>query len=185
MNIIAEEWRDVKGAENRYQISSLGRVKSLARVVCCGKRKGRVTYRTVKEKILKTHFDKDGYAQVLIAMREGDRFKTVKVHALVAAAFLGPKPEGTWVLHGPNGKKDNSPSNLYYGTPQQNSMDKWRDGTVRIGEIHHKSKLKADDILAIRQLHSNGTTMADIAKIYQVNKSAIQKIIAKINWGWL
>lgn len=185
MVIIAEEWRPVQGAEGRYEVSSLGRVKSLERVVYCGTRKGKRAYRTVPEKILKIGLDSDGYHQVLIASKEGEKFKSTKVHQLVAAAFLGEKPAGSWVLHGPNGKEDNAITNLYYGTPAQNVQDKWRDGTIIIGEKHHKAKLTQEDILTIRDCHAKGMTMKEIAKIYGVNQSAIHKIIARVNWKWL
>ncbi len=185
MNIIAEEWRPVPSAEGRYEVSSLGRIKSLRRVVSCGIRKGEIAYRTVPEKILKPGLDSDGYAQVLIAPKEGDKFKTTKIHQLVALAFLGPKPQGQWVLHGPNGKEDNSVQNLYYGTPAQNVRDKWRDGTVIIGESHHKAKLKEADVIEIRELHAHGLTHKEIAKHYGVYHTAITKIISGQNWKWL
>ena len=185
MNIIAEEWRPVPGAEGRYEVSSLGRVKSLTRRVSCGARKGRLAYRTVPEKILKPGFDQDGYAQVLIANTEGDKFKNIKVHQLVALVFFGPRPSGQWVLHGSNGKSDNSVQNLYYGTPVQNVKDRWRDGTVIIGEMHHKAKLKEADVIKIRQLHEQGLTQRDIAAQYGVGHTAIAKIIKRQNWKWL
>lgn len=185
MDIIAEEWRPVPGAEGRYEVSSLGRVKSLKRVVSCGMRKGKTAHRTVPEKILKLGRDSDGYAQVLIAAREGDKFKNTKVHQLVALVFLGPRPEGEWVLHGPNGKDDNSVQNLYYGTPAQNVKDKWRDGTVIIGENHHKAKLKDADVIEIRKLHEQGLTCKAIAARYGVYHTAITKIINRQNWKWL
>lgn len=185
MNIIAEEWRPVPGAEGRYEVSNFGRVKSLKRIVSCGIRQGKLAHRTVPEKILKPGFDQDGYAQVLIAQFEGDKFKNTKIHQLVASVFLGPRPKDKWVLHGPNGKKDNSVQNLYYGTPSQNAKDKWRDGTVIIGEKHHKAKLKEVDVITIRDLHKHGLTQKEIAARYCVGDTAIAKIINRENWKWL
>jgi hypothetical protein len=52
------------------------------------------------------------------------------VHKLVATAFLGPLPSDKHeVCHGPNGKQDNRPANLSYGTRSQNQFDRYRDGT--------------------------------------------------------
>ena len=185
MNIIAEEWRPVPGAEGRYEVSSLGRVKSLRRVVSCGVRHGRPETRTVSEKILKPCKDTDGYDLVRFPWQEKEKLKTCTVHKLVAMAFLGPKPEGQWVLHGPNGKNDNSVENLYYGTPAQNVQDKWRDGTVIIGEAHHKAKLKEADVIEIRRLYSEGFTQVKIAALYDVGSTAINKIVCRQNWKWL
>jgi hypothetical protein len=184
MTIIAEEWRPVPGAEGRYEVSSLGRVKSLKRTVR-SMRRGRVGQRTVPEKILSLAKDSDGYFMASFSLVEGGKSKSHKVHQLVAAAFLGERPEGMWVLHGPNGRSDNSVSNLYYGTPRQNVQDKWRDGTVIIGEQHHRAKLTKENVLAIRACHAKGMTMQDMAKTYGVNPTAIQKIISRVNWRWL
>ena len=185
MDIIAEKWRPVLGAEGRYEISNLGRVKSLSRIVFCGTRNGKPAYRTVSEKILKLGLDQDGYAQVLIAAKERDKFKTAKVHHLVAAAFLGPRPKGMWVLHGPNGNKDNSVQNLYYGTPAQNIQDKWRDGTIVIGEAHHRAKLKETDVLEIRQLYGQGLSAREIASRYGVGVTTVNSAVKGKNWKWL
>lgn len=185
MNIIAEEWRPVPGAEGRYEVSNLGRVKSLRRVVSCGIRRGKPQTRTVPEKILSPGKDTDGYDLVHFSWKEKEKPKPCTVHKLVAMAFLGPKPEGCWVLHGPNGKEDNSVENLYYGTPAQNVQDKWRDGTIVLGEQHHKAKLTQQNVLAIRDCHAKGMTMKEIAKIYGVNQTAIHKIISRVNWKWL
>ena len=121
----------------------------------------------------------------VFALTEGGKPKSHKVHQLVAHAFLGEQPEGTWVLHGPRGKTDNSWNNLYYGTPKQNIADKWRDGTIVIGEAHHKAKLKEADVINIRQLWANNTSIKAIADQYCVGASAIEKIVKRQNWRWL
>jgi hypothetical protein len=185
MNIITEEWRPVAGAEGRYEVSNLGRVRSLPRTVCCNRKKGTPKHRSVAGKILAPGSDTDGYAMAAFALTEGGKVKSYKIHQLVAHTFLGKQPEGTWVLHGPNGKTDNSCDNLYYGTPRQNIADKWRDGTVIVGEAHHKAKLKEADVINIRQLRANGALIRVIADQYCVGASAINKIVTGQNWKWL
>lgn len=185
MDIIAEEWRPVPGAEGRYEVSNLGRVKSLKRVVSCGLQHGKLRTRTVPEKILSPCKDTDGYDLVRFSWKEKEKPRPCTVHKLVAMAFLGPRPEGCWVLHGPKGKEDNSIENLYYGTPVQNVKDKWRDGTVIIGEKHHKAKLKEVDVIAIRDLYRQGLTQKAIAARYCVGVTAIAKIVNRENWKWL
>jgi len=185
MDIIAEEWRPVPRANGRYMVSSLGRVKSLERVIQCGIRHGKTRHRTVRERILRLAKDCDGYAMATFSMTEGGRPKSHKVHQLVAHAFLGKQPDGTWVLHGINGKEDNRVENLYYGTPAQNVKDKWRDGTIIVGEKHHKAKLKEADVIEIRELHEQGLTCKAIAARYGVYHTAIAKIINRQNWRWL
>ena len=57
------------------------------------------------------------------------------VHRLVAAAFLGPCPQGMQVRHGEAGALDNGIGNLCYGTAKDNAQDNLRHGTN-----HHASK---------------------------------------------
>lgn len=86
-----EIWKPVAGYEELYEVSSLGRVKSLA------------NNKSRKEKILKPYND-DGYLQVQL-YRDGKR-KFFKVHRLVAAAFI-PNPLGLPEVN----HKDENPSN--------------------------------------------------------------------------
>src|SRR5690606_24472254 len=97
-----ETWRDVPGYEGYYQVSDLGRVKSLARVVP----DRRVGQRSIPEKILK-HGIRSGYESVLIQRRKIRTNRTV--HSLVAEAFLGPKPDGSNVCHKNGNSADNRP----------------------------------------------------------------------------
>ena len=93
MNIVDEQWRPVVGFEGLYEISNLGRVKSL------GNNKSR------KEKVLKPGMTKDGYLFVILC-RNG-KGKTFKVHRLVAIAFL-PNPKGLPEVNHLNEDKTNN-----------------------------------------------------------------------------
>jgi hypothetical protein len=53
---------------------------------------------------------------------------TRTIHSLVLDAFIGPPPKGHECCHGPLGSLNNHLSNLSYGTPGQNGLDKRRDG---------------------------------------------------------
>ena len=72
-----EEWKDIKGYEGLYKISSYGRVKSL------GNDKNR------KEKILSSKSNREGYVRVYL-FKDG-KGKMYRVHRLVAEAFI-PNP---------------------------------------------------------------------------------------------
>ena len=82
-----EEWRDVPDYEGLYQVSSLGRVKSLERLVNNGK-----AYYKIKEKILKSSVDASGYPMVVLY--NGGVGKTMRLHLLVSFAFLGHAHRG-------------------------------------------------------------------------------------------
>lgn len=106
MNTINEIWKPVKDYPN-YQISNLGRVKSLNY-----KRSG-------EEKILKSCTDDNGYYQVSLS-RNGKN-KTCKIHRLVAEAFI-PNPNNLpQVNHKDEDKNNNIPNNLEWCTAKYNS----------------------------------------------------------------
>ena len=84
-----EIWRDIKGYDGEYQVSNLGRVKSL---------------KYGKEKIMKFGTNKDNYLRVILC--KNNKVKTFRVHLLVAMAFL-PNPDNLPQLN----HKDENPSN--------------------------------------------------------------------------
>ena len=69
------------------------------------------------------------YGHLGIHLSKNGVERIIRVHQLVATAWIGPCPEGQQVRHGPNGVTDNSVSNLCYGTPSEDGFDKRRDGT--------------------------------------------------------
>lgn len=70
---------------------------------------------------LNGHLDRDGYRTISGGARGASR---MKVHHLVAEAFLGPRPAGAVVRHRNDLKLDNRAENLVYGTRRDN----WHDG---------------------------------------------------------
>lgn len=119
-----ERWRDVVGYEGMYQVSNLGRVRSMDRLV----RHYRGGVRKIKSRILAV-YPRNQHGHLATHLSKEGNQHTIYVHRLVAAAWIGPCPDGQQVRHGSNGLLDNSISNLCYGTPQEDAEDKWRDGT--------------------------------------------------------
>jgi hypothetical protein len=124
-----EWWKWVVGYKGYYQGSTLGRVRSVDRIVV--DKNGR-TFRR-RGRILRPGRNADGYLHVGLCKNGVSR--TRKVHQLVAAAFLGPCPDGQIVRHGLGGKLDNSVSNLCYGTLSENGLDRVRDGTTNARSV--------------------------------------------------
>ncbi len=105
-----EEWRDIKGYEGYYQISNLGRVKSLPRDVGSNRCK--------KEIIMKTSLDKDGYENLVL--RKDGKQKHFRVNRLVAEAFLENPNNYPQVNHKDEDKTNNNVNNLEWCSPKYN-----------------------------------------------------------------
>lgn len=109
-----EIWKDVKGYEGLYQVSNLGRVKSLRRKTWNGK-----GYFVINEKYLKESFNNSGYKNVGISKNGKSRFYAV--HRLVAETFVKNPNNYNVVNHINEIKTDNRPENLEWCTKQYNS----------------------------------------------------------------
>lgn len=106
--ITNEIWKDIPGYENLYQISSMGKVKSLRRTV---KYKNGAIH-IVNEKILKPSKDREGYLRIFLC-KEGIN-KNMLVHRLVCESFLKNPYNLPEVNHRNEIKTDNRLENLEY-----------------------------------------------------------------------
>lgn len=110
-----ENWKDIKGYEGLYQVSDLGRVRSLERDVY--NPRGNVM-RHIEEKILVQRINKHGYVRVNLYLN--GKIKTISTHRLVAEAFL-PNPENkSQINHIDEIKTNNAVSNLEWCNAQYN-----------------------------------------------------------------
>lgn len=129
----AEKWRDIPGYEGSYQASSLGRVRSLTRKVELNNQLAKTRWqygkvlRPASGGIKKSDGKPD--TRLAVVLRKDGRSRTLRVHSLVALAFLGPKPDGLEVAHINGINTDNRLPNLRYVTHAENEMDKFLHGT--------------------------------------------------------
>lgn len=119
-----EEWRPVVGYEGAYEVSSIGRVRSLDREIL-----GRWGPHIRRGHFLRPHTDKDGYQRVRPSLHGEAR--AAPVHRLVLLAFVGPQPEGHVALHRDGNPSNNVVSNLTWGTYSDNAFDAVSHGTHR------------------------------------------------------
>lgn len=104
--VLEEEFRDIPGYEGLYQVSNLGRVKSL------GNNKGK------KEKIKAPIKTTDGYYD--IGLHKNKVKKMVKVHKLVAEAFISNPDNKPCVTHKDGDRKNNRVDNLEWAANTNN-----------------------------------------------------------------
>ena len=131
METTKEIWKDIPNYEGLYQVSNLGRVKSLKRIV---KRKNE-SILPIKEKILMGSIAFDGY--LILGLSKNGVHTKFKVHQLVAMAFLKHKPCGHKLVvnHIDNNKLNNKACNLEIVTPRENSHTHHK-GTSKYKGVH-------------------------------------------------
>ena len=100
-----EEWRDVPGRPG-YIVSNEGRAAKL---------------------LNQTPLKERGYIQYAVPDGAGGRHREY-LHPWVMLAFVGPRPQGQWILHRNDVKTDNRLENLRYGTPSENMEDSFING---------------------------------------------------------
>lgn len=151
----AEEWRPVVGCESTHEVSSLGRVRSIPRPVSKGICTG---------KIIRSHLS-NGYPH--LSIRSGGKRLRVRVHQLVAAAFL-PKPTGCkQVNHLDGNRQNNSVSNLEWTTQSGNLKHAYRvlhkKPTRPVIGISEKDDSRIE-FQSMRQAHESGFCISGIQR---------------------
>lgn len=168
-----ETWKAVRGYEGRYEVSDLGRVRSLPK------------RRQPNTIILKTPPAADGYPVVNLSNVEGRR-SVKKVHRLVLEAFCGP---GTimhpFALHRDGDRTNARLSNLYWGNARENQLDREAHGTSNHGERNGSSKLTKSQAQSIRERLTNRKRgdLTEVAREYSVSISTVRDIAEGKTWS--
>lgn len=159
-----EVWLDIVGFENRYEVSNLGRIRSI---------------KTGNELVpAYTH----GYGHVTLLKADGTRH-SVRVHVAVLTAFCGRPPfEGAQSAHNNGDQLDCRLVNLRWASPKENQDDVTRHGNRYEGERVHNAKLKASDIPGIRTRIKNGERYETIAEDHGVSISTVSLIFRNKIW---
>lgn len=177
---MAELWKPITDYENLYEVSNQGRVRSLDRKRNCLGRDGAWRTRLVKGRVLKG--SRSGTYRTVSFPCDG-KIKTFRIQELVAAAFLGPKPNGMYICHGPKGSFDNSVNNIYYGPPSRNAgEDRVRDGTSNRGEQNPHAKMTAEKVIELRKLAAAGMGSESLGKRFGISRQGARQIIARRTW---
>ena len=168
-----ETWKDIKGYEGLYQVSNLGRVKSLERYRTSMLKNQKQT--KINERILRGNVRK-GYVSVVLS-KQGFS-KGFNVHRLVATAFIPNNEGGHYINHIDGNKQNNIVSNLEWCTCSENAKHAYQTGLKKPST---KKKLKLYEVNEIRE--SKGVYQKDLAKKYGVSQQTISKIINRERWG--
>ena len=137
-----EVWRDIAGYEGMYQVSDLGRVRSL---------------KYGKVRVLKPNKNKYGY--LVVGLSKENKRKTVKVHRLVASAFIPNDDDSkTQINHRNEDKTENKVSNLEWCTAQYN---------LTYNDLHHRRKCRKPVRDKIKPLYNHKLSISDNIALFK------------------
>lgn len=130
-----------------------------------------------------------GYGTLTKGSRKEDR-KTITAHRYSYEAFVGPIPDGAWVLHKCDNRSCCNPEHLYLGDREQNVKDREERGRNKLpllrGENHPAAKLTAREVMSIRRMYSGAWgEIQIIANIYGVHRRTISDIVRWKKWKHL
>lgn len=178
-----ELWSDIEGYEGHYQVSNLGRVRSLDRGMYVRQdRYKQPRWTNRKGKILNIYLDGKGYQMVRPCLFGIS--KTLMVHRLVATAFV-PNPDGKPAVNHINANHlDNRASNLEWCTTKENNHHTIKLGRKPYanGSMGLASKLNADQVKIIKSLILAGEHDVAIAKQFNVSRTNIFSIRKGNTW---
>ena len=158
-----EEWRTIVGYEGQYEVSSYGRVRSLDRFY----------YRLHKGKVLSP--TKDRYGYLTVTLNCNGKSKTIKIHRLVAQAFL-PNPDNLpQINHLDEDKTNNRVDNLEWCDPKYNMnygtrQERYRNTMLERG---HWSGLSREEYEKKRYQENKDKRKDSQRSYYQKNKDRI------------
>jgi hypothetical protein len=175
------EFRKIKGiAGDKYWVSACGKVKREEGIVPFG-----IGKRKIGGVILSPKIDQRGYEEVGLGFEQKSTY--VRIHRLVAMAWIGDIPKGMCVNHIDGNKRNNNLSNLEIVTYSENSKHAHRTGLVtpnpKRGIEHHRSKINEEDVLKIRAIHRETKSITSISNQFGIGKSQVQRIVKKQSWS--
>lgn len=168
-----------------YEVSNLGRVKSLERKYERGEWRHQVTQSVTWQERYISGWVKRSRGRpmsVMIALRKDGITYNDRVHRLVLKAFVGPCPDGMEGCHNDGNPLNNALSNLRWDTHKSNVKDMEKHQTksnppVHFGEAHHNCKLTAEDVKAIRSTPITRGVKAELSRKYDVSITTIKRVL--------
>lgn len=175
---MSEIWKLIPGYDGNYMASSLGRIKSLARIVTRRSRWGDICQYNYKERILSPS-KSSRLGHLAVTLSDNGRQITRSLHRLVLEAFVGPCPEGMECCHNNGIASDNRPENLRWDTHYANNQDRKKHGTDCLGSRHGMARITEEQAAAILV---DPRTAKEICAAYSVTKQMVYSIKSYKAW---
>ena len=177
---VDEQWRPVVGYEGLYEVSDHGAVRSVHHTTI----DSRGVPRVFRSRLLRPRYEGNpGYA--LVRLYRNGVHGYFRVHTLVAAAFIGPRPDGMEVAHGDGDRSHNCLRNLRYATPSANQLDRAKHGTSNRGVRSWCAVLTPETVLVIVKHLDGGVLQREVAKEFGIARTTVSSIATGRTWGYL
>lgn len=128
-----EIWKDVVGYEGYYQVSNLGRVKSISHRVRC-----RGGFRTLPTKLMSPQTNNKKNFYYFVRLHKNGVAKPYFVHRLVAAAFIDNPNNLPQVNHKDGNKRNNNVNNLEWCSASENMHHAFNVGLITANITHYR-----------------------------------------------
>lgn len=170
-----EVWAPAFGWEDAYEVSTLGRIRSIAR-------KGKTQFgtRDYGGKIVSPIMNKRGY--LVVNLTRGSFRKQIQLHRLVLLSFVGACPDGMEACHNNGIKHDARLGNLRWDTRSGNHADKWLHGTQQIGERNPNAKLTELQAIEVKK---SSDSIKDASEKLGVSRHCVDAIRRGETWRHL
>lgn len=179
--LVNEIWKDIPDYGGYYQVSSLGRVRSLDRIV--KKWNGE---KISRGKLLIPRASINVKKRFMVSVYRQDIRKNYFVHRLVIETFLGSCPEGMECCHNDGDCENNRLENLRWDTPKNNQKDRIKHGTYQYGIKNPAAKLTEQQVREIRQRYATGNySYSKVARMYGIHTVTAYDIVKRIIWKQL
>jgi len=169
MDSIKEIWKPIKGFEEYYQISNLGKVKSLGRKV--GKGCYGVNHKYSKPRLLSIGKNTWGYLGVMLTVK--GKNKRLEIAKTVLEHFGTPKPQTNKrieVNHKDGNKENNTITNLEWVTPRENHLHAVKLGLATQGVDRYNAVFTKEEVIKMRKLHKTGKySQTKLARMFNKN----------------
>lgn len=175
-----EEWKEIPGYEGYYEVSNMGRVRSMTRTTIHTDCRCKNTVVRIWQGRLMTPTNFKGH-YLGVALYKHNIGKRWMIHALVLMAFSGPCPNKMQACHNDGNKFNNRLENLRWDTLAANNVDKKRHGKLKRGHAVYGSKLTEENVKYIRRMKKRLTTQ-ELANKFLVSIQTIYAIHDRKTW---
>jgi hypothetical protein len=187
MHAMQEEWRPARATNGLLEVSNLGRVRSVDRVLEVAGRSrlghSQGNFRAKQPgRLIAQCRTRGGYLEV--AQMVGGVRRKYRVHRLVAEEFVAGHFDGAHVDHVDGNKTNNRADNLEWVTISENTRRQWANGLVDLrGEGQPGAKLTKEKAAAIKVLAENGFPHNLVAEWFGVGRGTVDAIKGGQRWA--